>query len=189
MKAPLLLKSNEKIVAGLKQGDEGALKSVFNHLHEHVFFTALKFLKSDDLAKEVVQDVFIKLWESRKRLDANKSLEAYIMTICRNHIFNILKKAKRDSEILKEIYTNQPLKQESALDEIIFNDYKEIAQKAIESLPEKRKKIFLLCKEDGKSYAEIAQSLNISTGTVRDHIVKAGKTIRAYLTTNAELNI
>jgi RNA polymerase sigma-70 factor (family 1) len=176
------------ITTRLANGDQKAFREVYENSHKKLFFIALKFLKSEELAKEAVQDAFVKLWEARKKLDPDQPIDGYLMAICRNHIFNILKKAKRDLKVFQEICQNQNLIQESVLEEIIFDDYNKIAKSAINNLPHKRREIFILCKEEGKSYQEIAQIHSISVGTVRDHMVKAGKAIKAYLMANAEID-
>lgn len=181
--------SDEKNIKLLCKGEEQAFQSLYEKYHSHLYYFALKFLKSGALAEEVVHDVFLKIWENRKNLRADLNFKAYVFTICKNHIVNTLLRATKEREIKNKIAQHLTTSHNELEETVVYDDYMHLAYEAIHHLPPQRQLVFKLCREEGKTYAEIAETLNISTGTVRDHIVKAGKFIKSYLVKNARITI
>lgn len=173
----------------IKAGNQKAFREAYDAYHKRVFAMGLKFLKSEELAKEVVQDVFIKIWRNRTNIDLTKNFEVYLISICRNHIINLLRKASTHKKILHTIFINQSLIEETTLNTVLYKEFQNFTDDAIASLPPRRKQIFIMCKMEGKSYEEVAQAFHLSKGTIKDHMVKALKTIKEYLRQKAELNI
>jgi RNA polymerase sigma-70 factor (ECF subfamily) len=173
---------NETILLeGLIKGKEDAFKQVFTAYHGKIYSLALKFVKSEELAKEVVQDVFIKIWEHKHTINKELSFSAFIYRVAHNHIFNLLKRAAKEASVKNEILAAATKYYNQTEDTIITAEYEELALYAIEQLPPQRKLIFKLCRNEGKSYEEVSHVLGISKSTVKDHMVKAIKFIKEYL--------
>ncbi|MGK7395107.1 MAG: RNA polymerase sigma factor [Candidatus Cyclobacteriaceae bacterium M3_2C_046] len=183
--------SNEKaLISKLKQGDQKAFDLIFYQYKERIYLFCLKFLKSSDLAEEIVHDVFLKIWEKRKVLDPQLSFNAYIHTICKNMVFNYLKKAVRHQALLNQIKESYLFDiQEDEEEKLNFEAHQLYLDKAIDLLPPKRKMIFQMCKLEGKSYQETAQHFNISRDAVKDHMIKAGKFVKEYVLSHSDLII
>lgn len=169
------------IVEGLINGQKEAFEKVYAAYHYKVYKLAIKFVKSEEIAKEVVQDVFVKIWVSRHTINKELSFSAYLFTIAHNHIFNLLKRAAKETSLKSEILAAAELTTNQTEDAVITAEYESLASHAIEHLPPQRKIVFKLCRQEGKSYEEVAQELGISKSTVKDHMVKAVKTIKEYL--------
>ena len=127
-----------------------------------------------------MQEVFLKIWKNREKLDPSLSFNAYIITIAKNYIFNCMKK-KANEHYYKHYLSNRDNVDNQTENKIIFTDYQEITQDCINKLPPRRKQIFLLRRESGLSIEEIADKLNISQSTVENQMNKAIKTIRSDL--------
>ena len=168
-------------------GDEGAFKCIYNKYHGSLYHYSLKFVRSDELAKEIVHDVFLKLWESRSGLKRELSLKGYLLKICKNHILNLLKRATREASIKTEILRCSGNSYNDAEGAIHYADYYRFALQAIENLPPQRQIIFRMCKIEGRSHEEVAERLGISKGTVRDHMLKASRYVKKYLSAHADL--
>lgn len=179
--------SEEKRLVALLQGDgntKGAMDAfsqLYERYHGMLYHSALKFVKSDELAQEVVQEVFIKLWETRSNLKADLSLSAYLYTMTRNRVFNMLKRAARESRVREHIRLHAEAASNTTENNLLFSEYQAAVKKAIAGLPPQRQRIFIMCREEGKSYEEVAGAFGISKSTVRDHMVKALKSVRQQL--------
>lgn len=169
-----------KVLALLAQGSEYAFTQLFDHYRARIFSVALRFFKSRELAEEVVQEVFLKVWVRRADLARILHFEGYLFTMARNQVFDGLKDiaeeiiAKRGfaHRIQPVIGTDHPL---------IEKQYEELLHEAVNQLPPQQKQIFRLAKIEGLSHQAIAEQLNISRFTVKTHMAKALQTIRHNL--------
>jgi RNA polymerase sigma-70 factor (ECF subfamily) len=167
---------NEQILYRVTQGDEAA----FTQLYKHFRSPALKFcttlLKDEEEAENVTQDVFAKIWDRRMQIKPEHSFQAYLFVSLRNQVFDQFKKFDKD-KILREQYLDR---MKTYTDDEV--DEKEAhlqsIQNAVNALSEKRKQIFKLNVEEGKSYKEIASFLSISTNTVKNQLIKAKQILR-----------
>lgn len=176
------LEEKEKaLVEDLKMGSRQALATLYNSYADKLYHFCLKISKSPSLAEDVVQDVFVRVWNNRSAINSSLTFESYLFTIARNRLFDLIKRASKESKILDEMLAHASLSRNSVEQTISFQECSTLLNEAIASLPSKRKLIFKLSREEGLSYAEIARQLEISPGTVNIQIVKALKSIRDYL--------
>lgn len=172
--------SEKKTVRELRDGSQEAFSDLFKIYSKKLYNFSYKYTQSGPEAEEVVQEVFLKIWKNRTKLDPELSFNAYIITIAKNHIFNGMKK-KANEQFYKQYLTNQGTNDNSTENKIIFTNYEEVAQECIDKLPPKRKQIFMLRRESGLTIKEIAEKLNISSSTVENQMNKAMKTIKIDL--------
>lgn len=176
----MTLTDNRKkiLIENIRRGDSYAFNEIYSHYFSNVYSFSYKFLKSKELAQECTQLTFIKIWEGRDHLNSELSFKSYLFTICKNCILKTIEKTARENkfkEILLEEYRKNREENSNT------DDLEKVAQQALEQLPPQRQLIFKLCKIEGHSYKEVAVTLGISCGTVRDHMFKAAKAIRRYL--------
>ena len=167
------LYTEKELVDLLKCDSPVAFQRLFNQYSQRLYRFALSYLKSDAEAEEIVQDVFMKLWETRGRLDRDKSFHSYLFTIAFNAIkkkFNQKMKTERFKQELFEWFSQDNLSLESQLD---FEALIEKLESLINNLPEKRKVIFLKRKKEGQSIHDIAKEMGISPKTVKNQITEA----------------
>ena len=172
----------------LRDGDEEAFVALYNKYHRKIYYTALKMTRSEDLAQDVTQNVFLKVWDTRATLDLKKNFAAYISVICRNMIFDLFKKATHEEAVKKELQQWAEVAEYDREEDDFYETYKSLLDRAISAMPPQRRMVFGLCKLEGKSYDEVAHSLNISRSTIQDHIVKANKFIREYMLTHGNFS-
>lgn len=175
-----MLNDDRKWVEALKANESKGLHYLYEKYHAALYYYALDFVKSPAQAQDVVQEVFVKVWEGRAQLKPELSFKAYLFCISKNHIINQLRRTSREIKAKQYFANHMVTHHNQAEDEVIYSDYEAIADKALDGLPPKRKMVFTLHRIEGKKYDEIAASLNISKNTVRDHIVKAEKAIKKY---------
>lgn len=175
------------IIRKLALGNEEAFRQVYDAYKNKLYFYALKFTRNEANAEEIVQQVFIKLWDTKHKIDLDLSFDAYLFRITRNLTFNFLKSQAREALQRQEIVAIKGLKEYQTEEVLAYNECAEIAMQAIESLPEKRQIIFKMSHDDGLSIEEIAEMLDISVHTVKSQLIKASKTIKAHILLHANV--
>lgn len=178
-----ILNTDHEETVGLKKGDRAAFNQIFNRYQSKLMVYTRAIVKSEDIAQDIVQETFIRLWVKRHDLDPDQQLSGYLHTIARNLAFNHLKRAGYDQELKQKIWEKiQESEQRVELEEVIFGkESHELLQKAINQLPPKRQQIFKLSREKGLSHREIAEQLGISQNTVKNQIVSALHELREFL--------
>ncbi len=173
-----------ELVLALKSSDHDALKKLYDQFYLDLYYFALKYLRNKALAEDAVQDTFIVIWDERFRVDANKSIRAFLFTILKNQILNIIRKYKK--EILTAFENQISVPVPTYPDEESMNQGKglkitEVIMKVVERLPERQKEIFIKKVLDGNKNNQVANDLAISENTVKVHYQRSLKTIKAYL--------
>ena len=174
------MQSNLEILTALKQNDEKAFEDLFKSYYQRLCTFAHSILHDVDEAEEIVQNVFLNVWEKRAAMQINISVQSYLYSAVRNACFNKIKHGK-----VRQLYaqeqeaiatTNVPASH------ITFeNDLQKQIHEAIESLPEQCRIVFKLSRFEELKYAEIAEQLNISVKTVENQMGKALKVMRLKL--------
>jgi RNA polymerase sigma-70 factor (ECF subfamily) len=182
------LPETKYLVSRLRNGDKKAFESIYLIYHKQVLGLAIRYLKDQQLAEDAVQDVFSKLWSNRHKLDSEKSIKAFLFTVLKNHVLNMIKKRKR--QILRQFEYAEVNKKESRStdQEIIYEDTENILSEGLNKLPEKKKIVFNLKTIEGYSNREIANQLGISIHTVKSQFYKANKFIKNFLSARIDLN-
>ena len=172
--------SETEWILALKEGDLVAFNHLFDRYGKRLFHFSIGYLKSAENAEEIVQEVFMRIWENRLELSAQKSIEAYLFTIARNGILNTIRKSKSEQAYLN--YTKINSGKSVLLDEELnFNELEEAYNQVIEQLSPRRKEIFLLSRAQSFSNVEIAEKMNISVKTVENQMTSAISEIRKNL--------
>lgn len=170
------------LVEKLTKGDEHAFGELYHKYHGDLYRYAWRFLRCDDDAKEIVHDVYFKIWEKRETLNSDLSIKYFLIKICKNMVLNLMLRADRENaykqEILAAAKENLEYDTENA---VIYADFEKFAHAAIAHLPAQRQAVYNMCKMEGKSYEEAAEAFGVSKGTVRDHMLKATRSIKKFL--------
>jgi len=174
--------SNEKdLVTLLIKGDEAAFEKLYRLYSERLLAYLIKLLKSEDIACEVLQDVFIKVWNNRQNIDAAQSFRSYLFRIAENGVYDFFRKAARDRKLRTALIQSACKDYDPIEEGVYMKERNQLLQEAIDALPPKRRQVFQLVKIEERSYEEVSHMLHVSISTVNDHIVKATKSIRENL--------
>ena len=119
-----------KTLKRLKGGDEDAFETLFNMYKERLYLFAIKFVKSDELAFDITHDVFAKVWEIRAQIDHQSNFSSFIHSICKDLIFNFLKKASIREKLKLEIIQYTGRNQNKLEEEINFKEYDKIEKES-----------------------------------------------------------
>ena len=170
----------KELLSLIKRGDSSAIKTLFEKYHGSLCLTAFRITRNYDVAKDIVQEVFIKFWNSRNTIEINSSLSAYLRRSVINTALNQIEKDRRYSKIEIEKLSHHPLAassdQTQTMDELSTQ-----LENAIDKLPPRTRAVFLLIRREEMSYKEVAGSLNISLKAVEKEMMKALKLMREML--------
>lgn len=172
---PYLQLSDAALVEKLKAGDNDAFSAIYNRYWEKLSIAAYKVLKEHDIAQDLVQDVFVDLWQQHhKKIISN--LEAYLYQAIRYRVFKYIRDSKKASEYLEKI--NSQLVDNSLEDQLALGELQKAIHSHLQSLPYKCRKIFMLSRFENKSHQEIAEFFGLSPKTVENQIGKALKYLK-----------
>ncbi len=176
-----ILSEDKDYIEGLILGDEFSFKRIYDKYHANLFKYSLKFVKSEENAKEIVHDVFLKIWINRQTINPHLPFKYYLIKICKNTTINFLTRKARENFFQQNVLLTFEEATNETEDLVMASDLQKFFDQAVENLPPQRQNVYRLCRIEGKSYEEVAEALSISKGTVRDHMLKAAKYIRKYL--------
>ena len=163
-------------------GDEQAFELLFKMYYTKLCSYSNKYLLNHEEAQDVVQDVFLKLWEDRDEIDAKESLKAYLFKITANSSINKLRRRKvktKYDEILKFVYVDNS--ESSPYTSFLERELSEYISLALNKIPPQCRRVFDLSRIEGLKYSEIAEYLEISVKTVESHMSKALVILRTEL--------
>jgi len=178
---------NMDLLTKLREGDEPAFIQIYNQYRSKIYTYAYQLCKSSDTAEEIVQEVFIKIWQKREQLNLELSFNAYIKKITLNHVLNHLKKVARERVLQEQIFHTIEVSSNRTDDDMMEKELRKIYEEAIDRLPHQKKIIYKLSRVEELSHDEIALQLNISKNTVKNHMVEASRSIRDYVSKNGSI--
>ncbi len=172
------------VLIALKTGDQSAFEWLYHQYKRPIYYNLYKLVHQHEVAEELTQDVFLKIWQLRATLDETKSFPAFLRRIAGNLAIDFYRKAAVNKKLQDELVRFASELYDPLESDLQLTENQEAIHAAMGKLPPRRKLVFELCKLEGKSYGEVAQLLGISPGTVNDHIVKATKFLRGELLKN-----
>jgi RNA polymerase sigma-70 factor, ECF subfamily len=179
--------SDDILAVKIRDDDKSAFKYLYDRYNKKLYYFSLRYYISSEEAEEMVQSIFISIWEHRKSLDAGMSVRNFLYRSAVNYIYNYLKKkAIREKFIRSEIQKGEP-QTLITYDQIFYHDLERSLNRIVETLPSEQQKIFKMSRFDGFTHEEIACRLNLSVRTVENQIYRALKMIKSKM--NGEILI
>jgi RNA polymerase sigma-70 factor (family 1) len=172
---------DSELVIRLHKDDVRAFDLLYSKYYGALYAFILKYLKLPQLSEDILQEVFLKVWEVRKQIIPECSFQAYLYKIARNRVYKEFKKIAAEDEYLLLLAGRISQSAEEPEAKARWNEYQRIFESAVERLPAQRKRIFRLCRQEGRSYDEVASELHISRNTVKEHMVLGTKFIKEFI--------
>lgn len=172
---------DSELIENLRKGDVEAFDLVYKKYAQKLYAFSLKYLKSVEETEELVQSVFLKVWENQQNLKKETSFKSYLFTIAYNEICNLFRRRKYQQKFAAETMIENREASDVTEDQIDYQSVLQQVEMIIARLPEKQKLIFMKSRMEGKSTKEIALELGLSSGTVDNYISEALKLIRSSL--------
>ena len=174
------LHNERELLLRIARGDEDAFTWLFNFYKNKIYTIAYKLTESPAMAEEAVQEIFIKLWVKRRDIPAVEHFSAWFYTVARNYMFTLFKRkavsaCRQISDIDPACFFTHDTEER-----VLLKETETIIKKALHALPPQQNMVYHLIKEKGYKKEEAAAFLNLSPETVKVHLAKAMKNIRAY---------
>ena len=179
--------SDKELVEKLMSGSTLAFEELYAKYKDRLLFFCNRFLKNNTYSEDLIQDVFIQIWENRHDLNPDMSFSGYIHTSIRNRILNIFRQSDVHDKYFKHIIDKL---QDGEIEDVVADmDYAWLLENALETLSPKQKEVFQLSRINGLKYREISEILNISIPTVQEHASIALKKLREYIALHADIDL
>jgi len=171
----------QTLVLLLKSGDYHAFTQLYQRYSLRLLGRIIRLVKSEETAEEILQTLFLKVWERRDQIDPDKSLKPFLFTIAQNLVYDHFRRMALDERFRNEFIKQYAEDYQHIEEDLTFKQTQENVMNAIKALPPQCQKVFILFKIEGKSYAEICETLNISKSTVNNHLTKANSLLKSNL--------
>jgi RNA polymerase sigma-70 factor (ECF subfamily) len=171
----------------IKEGAQDAFKEIYAHYHEKIYALACHLTKSEIVAEEIVQDVFLKVWIQKETLSEIRDFESWLFILARNHIYTWLKASARQQmfEALTDDHVSvEPLEGDA---DIHRKELEMLLQDAIGQLSPQQQQVYILSRDEQLTRDAIAGRLGLSSETVKVHMSRAMRSIRAYIVSRRPL--
>lgn len=178
------LPSEKFILESLQKGNVKAFKQLFDQHYEGLVRFSMGLVHKPEIAEEIVQDVFERLWVRRAEVTIEHSISTYLYSAVRYRCINYLKSRIRDFVYEDDLTTLDNADKNTPYDELVYKELEEALKVSIETLPEQCRLIFSLSRNSGLSNPEIAEQLGLSAKTIENQMTIALKKIRAFLQKN-----
>jgi len=183
-------KSNSELILLIQKDDRVAFYILYERYCRRLHGFVLRYIKQKEDAEEIVQEVFVKIWESRNKIDAYSSFEAFLFTVAYNTTISLLRKRITEEKYLKHIQSlQQPGITTDLIDEIHFNELNDQVQTLLNELTPRQKEIFQLSREEGLTHDEIAKRLDISVNTVKKHMSNTLSFLKSRIDNTMAVNL
>ena len=168
-------------------GDQQAFTELFLLYKHQLYGFALRLTQSPELAQDITQDVFLKLWKDRSNLEQIENFGGYIFKLAQNQAINAFKRMANETLILSKIKKATDIYEVGTERALEYKDAQNLINDVVTKLPPQQKLIYKLSREDGLKHIEIASQLKISPSTVKNHLTLALRAIREYLHSNLHI--
>lgn len=172
--------TDQELTVFLKEGNEPAFREVFDRYFRRLYTFSFRFLKNREQAEEVVNDALLSVWVNRDKLNTELSVLPFLYTVTRRLALNVLRNIATSQKAVDELWINMQELSNETEETVLLHDLKQFTEQALIHLPSQQQIIFRMSRYDELSYDEIAEKLNISRNTVKNHLVAALKTLRTH---------
>lgn len=169
------------------RGDQSAFAGLYRTLEGHVYYCSLDILQSSAAAADAVQEIFIKVWVNREKLEGMDYFGAWLNTLIRNHLYDQLRmQAQREKILTTLVAEEKETIADNIYTEVEFRELVSLVDQAVDKLAPQQQKVFSLSRVDGMKHREIATALGISPETVKKHIMEAMRHVRSHLSAHGK---
>lgn len=161
-------------------GDESAFEIIYNKYSDRVYNLAFLILKDSGWSEDVVQEVFVKLWKSKSNLQVAGDLWVYLYVLTKRESLNKVRSISRSNNAFERLWKNISSFSECSHEKLVGKEFSNHIDNLIAKLPPRQQDVFTLSRYEGLTHQEIANKLDISPNTVKNHMVQALKSIREH---------
>ena len=182
--------AEKELLTEISGGNEKAFRTLFSGYYKQLFNYIFSFIKSRQIAEELVMDVFLKIWLGRDIIPQIEKFDAFLFRVAHNKSIDFLRSAARDPKFQDLLWEQIQLVNDVQADSsILLQEYEAKLREVVFLLSPQRKKVYQLSREQDMTHDQIAVQLKLSKNTVNNHIVDAQRFIRTYLSKNYDILI
>lgn len=175
--------SNYELAVRLRDGDLEAFNTLYWKYHSALYLNVIKLTKNAATTEDIIQEVFITLWEKKHTLKEDQSIAGWLFTVSYHKSVDALKQNLKEAAVIKLLAVPQEEPEKIDLTDVQID----ILNKALDQLSPQKRKVFTLCKMEGKSYEQASVQLNISKHTVKEYLSEAIRSVKIYVNNHPEL--
>lgn len=172
--------TEKELLLLLREGDHNAFSQLYHQYAKPLYWKMLSMVKESTDADEILQELFVKVWEKRDQINIQQSFEAYLYRMAQHMAVDYFRALSARSRLHARVVSDANRDAvESSEETYLANETRELLNQLIAKLPAQRRRAFMLCKMEGKSHREAAEIMGISPNTVHNHLVKALSEIKS----------
>jgi RNA polymerase sigma-70 factor (ECF subfamily) len=179
--------SDKYLVSRIAEGDEQAFKKLFNRYFDRLFVFVEQLIHSKADTEEILQDTFLKVWQSHHLLANQDEPAKYIYVMARNRTISYLRKMASEKKLMAQLFANMSDVDDAIEEQIRSQEYQTLINGAVNKLTDQQRMVFSMSREQGMMHDQIAEQLGLSRSRVKNIIVDALKQIRVYLQQHSDL--
>jgi len=170
-------------IANLSLGNIHSFNQLYQKYNRAVYQNIMKIVKSSNHAEDILQDVFVTLWQKRETIDPEKSLGGWLFMVSYHKSITFLRqKIKEKLSHVESLETFEQIALEETVDEEHFEKQLAIIEEAVNHLSPRKRAVYRMCRFEGKTKEEVAEYMGISPDSVKDYLKQSNKAIRLYIT-------
>ena len=181
IKTPTTLPDEKELFALLSQGDQVAFTKIFEYYEPRIYPFVLRTTRSEIIAEEIVQELFIKIWTNRIAMANIQNHRSYIFRMAANSTTQYLKNIAKNIRLVQNAAGQMAVEKNTTEEAIDYKYTQEIINDAVDQLPAQQKMVFKLSRQQGLNAEEISKEMGIAEKTVKNHLTEALKFIKAQL--------
>ena len=170
--------TDKELIALLKVGNNEAFTELYDRYHDGICRFVVRYLKSTELAEDICQNVFLKIWEQKEQSMQIIEFGAYVFTIAKRQSLDFLKRAAVEQTAMSVVLNNYRPLLNTIEDDHQTNEYMVFINKVLSDFPEQTRRVFHLCRQENRSYDEAAEILGISRHAIKKHMVRSMRILK-----------
>lgn len=182
------IENEKEILDSLVNGDESAFQLLYEFHFKTIYVFVLGYVKSPNLAEDICQEIFMKIWYKREQLAHVKVFQSYLYIVAKHHTLNQLRAINRSQVALQELLKNYPSQEDTTNLSVESKEYDQFIQEAFQKLSPISQQVFSMCRDESLSYDEVAKEMGFSRNAVKKHMVKAMKAFRVVITSSLDIH-
>ena len=179
--------NEEELIIRFKKGDVDAFTQLYHRYNEQIYCNVLRMVKDENTAEEIVQDLFVKVWQKRFLLQTDTYFAAFLYRVGKNMVYDFFRKVQRD----RILYANFQVRASECYshieEELNLHESERHLHKVMDTLTPQQQKVYQLCKLDGITYKKAADLMGISIYTVKEYLSKANQRVCSYMIEHQEM--
>ncbi len=178
----------KNLLCAIADGDEQAFELLYSRYFQSIYRFVIGYVKSPNLTEDIVQEIFVKVWEKREILPSVSLFQPYLYTMAKNQTLNQLRSISRSRASQQELLKHYVVAETSTEDLIQNKEYQAFIEKAFQQLSPVAQRVFSLCREEQMSYDEVAKEMGFSRHAVKKYMVQAMKKFRHILSGSMDIH-